>query len=244
MSHVRFVVLSLARSGSSHLMSLLNRSPGVLMHDEIFHPEHWDRIVEDSAELRAIRPRSLRAVAFADTVLADCPPGKTHIGFKMWREQAPAACQWLLQDPGIHKIILERENKLASYSSLSKANSTDVWNVSEKDSLQQGYAERAVEGFDVAEFRDHVKRRTDIFRYYRETARGPVVDLTYQGLVGGTDHARCLEFLGLNPPDDRPAEYRRLNSADILERFAESERSGVLAALAEVGHPEWAEPEL
>ncbi|MEU6152205.1 hypothetical protein ABZ816_19630 [Actinosynnema sp. NPDC047251] len=244
MGHVKFVVLSLARSGTTHLMSLLNRSPGVLMHDEIFHPEHWDRIVGDSAELRAIRPRSLRAVAVANTVLSECPPGRTHIGFKMWREQSAAVCQQVLQDPEVHKIILERENKLASYSSLSKANITDVWNVTERESLDAGYAKREIERFDPAAFRDHVKRRTSIFRYYRETARGPVVNLTYQGLVGGTDHARCLEFLGVAPPRDQPAEFRRLNSADILDRFAESERDRVLAALAEVGHPEWAEPEL
>jgi hypothetical protein len=244
MSHVKFVILSLSRTGSNHLTSVFNQSDAIFVHDEIFHESIWKTMSEESEELRDIRPRFVRAIVYADAVLSDCPPGKTHVGFKMRRDQAPEACHHLLQDPDVHKIILDRANLLATYSSLSKANATDVWHLAEEDESAKEYAEQLIEDFDAQDFFDHVKLRRKTFKYYRENSRGPTLDISYAGFVAGADHARSMEFLGLPLPPSQASVYRQLNSSDILSRFAEPARDEVMAAITELGHPEWAEPEL
>jgi LPS sulfotransferase NodH len=240
MSHLRFVVLSAPRSGTTNLVARLNRSDSILMHEEIFHRDIWRVLREESPELRDIHPPSLQAIAYAEGVLSECPAGKSQVGFKMWRTQSPEACQHVLRDRRIHKIILERKNRLASYASLTKALSTGVWNVSRQDSPGAGYATETVR-FDADKFLEHVKRQDEAFDYYREQSHGPTLDVSYTGLVAESDHRRCLDFLGLEMPDrDHAEEYQRLNTPDILSRFAESDRAAVVSVITELGHPEWA----
>lgn len=240
MSHLRFVVLSTPRSGTTHLVAMLNRAGSVLMHEEIFHRDLWPALREESAELRDIQPPSLQAIAYAEGVLSECPAGKSHVGFKMWQSQSPEACRHVLREPKIRKIILERENRLASYASLQKALHTGVWNVSRQDSPGEEYAAETVR-FHADEFVEHVKRQDEVFRYYRDQSRGQTLHISYAGLIAGSDHGRCVGFLDLRTSDREPAgEYRRLNAPDILSRFAESDRPTVVAVIAELGHPEWA----
>lgn len=237
MSHTKFVILSESRSGTTHLASMLNLVKGVSMLGEIFHPREWNQM---SRRVRAVRPSFMRSIAFMDEVLSQCPRGKTHVGFKMWRSQAPGACHRALQDESILKIVLDRENRLASYSSLYKALTTGVWNITQEDRLAGNYERRLIDTFDSIGVLEHVIERDALYGYYRKNSVGRTLNISYSGLLAGEDYDRCMEFLGLEPLAGRPSEHRRLNSGAILSRFAESERAEVVRTLAELGHPEWA----
>jgi hypothetical protein len=222
---------------------MLNRLQSVLMHEEIFHRDIWPTLRSESSELRDLPP-DVQAIAYAEGVLSQCPPGKSHVGFKMWRNQSPEACDHLLHDKAVRKIVLERENRLAAYASLSKARRTMVWNSSRQDSPGAEYAAATV-AFDTDDFRQLVRRQDGLFQHYRRAARGETLHITYGGLVAGDDYRRCLEFLGLQRSVSEPADedFVRLNDAEILSRFDERDHSRVDALITELGHPEWAATE-
>jgi len=123
----RFVIFSSARSGTSLVTATLERHPEIFMHAEIFQKKRENHILKafrDSHDVDALaaQPRRL-----ARAVL-DWTPGPPVVGFKMWTWQAPAVARELLADAGVHKIVIERRNRLAAFSSVRLAFTTGTWN--------------------------------------------------------------------------------------------------------------------
>ena len=239
MTRVSFVVLSSARSGTSHLGSTLKKTDRVFFHGEIFHKKVFAHVREEYWTARDVSLRDRDPVAFARDVHSFYPPGTTRVGFKMWRGQSPAACDALLRDESVHKIVLERKNRLAAYSSVLKARLTGVWNRAEGQERREAYREALITDFDPETFRAYVARQDHMFRLYKTLARGPMLNLTYDDILRDTAYGACLEFLGLTPPGRRPPGKEKLNPTDILGRFAPEKREDVKAAAELAGHPEW-----
>ncbi|MBA3516527.1 MAG: hypothetical protein H0T75_02510 [Rhizobiales bacterium] len=239
MDHVKFVILSSARSGTSHLSVTLANTQSIYCHGEIFHADITWHIKEEYKAERDVGLRDRDPIAYVEDIYSFCPPGNTHVGFKLWRSQAPEACDSILRDASVRKIILERENRLAAYSSGAKAQTSGIWNLVEGRKPNAAYAARSIETFNAAGFLNFVKTQDDLFRYYSRNANGPAIRVTYNDVVDNSAYETSLRFLGLAMPDERPRGKTKLNSSDILSRFAESERAKVVKTVTEAGHPEW-----
>lgn len=229
----RFVVLSLARSGTSLLTSTLHTHPAILCHGEIFHPSPRWHLYGTLEHLSEEEKRALQGQPdFLDRVFDQDRP---LVGFKMWRSQNPAICDGLMADDSVAKIIYERENALAQYASGQLARATGVWNVS---TLPKDLREKTPAlPFGPGAFAQFLAKRAETLALYRSLSRGKVLDLTYREVVTqGFD--RVLDFLG-QPPMALTPQKAKLHGSDILGRYAPEVRQTILAQLEKIGHPEW-----
>lgn len=234
---IRFVLLSSARSGTTVTIDLISQHPDAYVHKEIFKKTQGNQLREEFVTEVGLENRLSDTVGFAKKVL-DFSPGPKCMGFKMWRSQAPEACEYLLGHSGIHKIVHVRENTLASYSSQLLAKATGVSHISEAR-LKKGAGKhkRPKIDFDKENFIKMCQRRERYVADVLEKAEGPVLRTTYTGTTSDGP-AEIYDFLGLEPFD---ASFRlqRVNSKSTIDRFREDQHEEILATLDEIGHPEW-----
>lgn len=234
--HIKFVLLSLARSGTTAFMSTLANHPGAYVHAAPFARKLEPRLrYRDDAFLAAHHEddRESDPIAYVERVLDFSPDRKT-VGFKMWLGQQKEACHHLMADTSVRKIILERKNLLAAYSSIKLAQIGGVWH--SKSAKDKG-ATRPVLDFDADDFLDTVRKRTRVFAKYRNVSQGRVLDLGFSNLIS-EGIPRTVEFLGL-PPYQLDAALQKVNTSDILSRFNPETHDEILRVLDEIGHPEW-----
>ena len=126
----RFVVLAAPRTGSNWLCTLLDSHPRVVCHREIFHPDgiHAAASLAGAAlelgglvEQRDRDPAGLLARVWA----AD--GGRDAVGFKLNRESTPGGFAAVLDDPGVRKIVLRRDNRVRTCVSELVARQTGAW---------------------------------------------------------------------------------------------------------------------
>jgi len=120
----RFVVLASPRVGSNIFIATLNQFPHITAHYELFHPEHIYASSADGSALvsnYSLRDRDEDPVSFLDSLWAKSrklSANRTEfrpaVGFKLFEGQLPSSTlQWaILQDCGLKKIVLVRENVL------------------------------------------------------------------------------------------------------------------------------------
>jgi hypothetical protein len=236
MPHKKFVLMGAARSGSSHLMLMFRNTPRVHMHGEVFHPNPQWAIWGDFIKDRGLAWRDEDPVGFVSQLLEFAPPGTLAVGCKMWRRPHENASRHLLADETVHKIFLERENRLAIYTSTQLARQSGVWNASARALVKADHVPK----FDPPAFDKSVKFYDNLFRFYRRHARGPVLNITYADVLRGIAYERCITFLALPKGEEQPQGMAKLRPSDIVSRFAESERPAVVEHLARIGRPEWA----
>lgn len=237
----RFVLLSTARSGTTNFVATLGQHPDVYCHREVFLKNYQNTVrkefcdTHDVPELRRDQVKYVKALhAFT--------PGPRCVGFKIFYVQAPKACNYLMADAGVKKIILERKNYLAQFSSLliSQASGMSHQRANAKKPRVQKLDSPI--RFNVEEFRTFAERRAIIFQRYAQKSRGDVFALTYTQMNEAV-FPRVFEFLGL-PPMAVSSQFTKLNSGDILSRFHQDDRQKVQDCLADLGHPEWASEEM
>lgn len=232
---VRFVLFSSPRSGTTLVTDTLKTHPGAYVHAEIYQPKHENHIRPEfrqkfDVEALARRPRKLARA------ILDVTPGPPVVGFKMWTWQAPRAANALLRDPGVHKIVLERENKLAGFSSAQLAWKTGRWNRWPNDAEAPP---APLLDFDEAEFDAFLERHRKLFGNYRGAAEGPSLWLEYLDLPEpGLD--RIQRFLGLEPLP-LPPRRLKMHAEDILARFAPAGHDRIRRKLERLGREDWAE---
>lgn len=240
----RFVVLSARRAGSNMLCTILGAHPQVLCHHELFNP----RGIFVALELRGRAPAWELAARDADPLgfLAQvwaAPHGRSRIGFKMTLRQAPTVLDAVLDDPGIDKLVLRREDLLRAFVSERIAEALDEWEVYAPEALTRQRPRVAV---DPAALRSHV---AGTHAYYEDVTgrlrdRGHrFIELRYEALETADEQRRMFAFLGVPPPpqplparsvrqnpeplralvDDYEALARALRG-DPLERFLEPSR--------------------
>lgn len=234
----RFVLFGAARSGTTLVVSTLNLHPEIVCHGEIFHETAPQRHLVaglSEADFSTIDRFSDRYLEMAFS--AGEAEGAAAVGFKMWRQQAPERASQLLADESVDKIIMERTNLLALYSSVMLARKTRVWNVAAGEAPPKRMAGARI-AFDRDEFDAMAADRTALFDGYRAEARGRVLGITYDGVVA-RGFSEALAFLGVSDVPLAPAETK-LHSSDILERFTPGTRAAALRAIEAHGHPEWA----
>lgn len=235
--HKKFVILSAARSGSSLLTEACNRLDGVICHGEIFHEQADKHVLAAYRQARDMAVFAGDPTGFARSVLEFAPDNTLAVGFKMWREQQPDVCRAMLEDEDVYKVILERKNKLAHFSSAQLARKSGVWNAAphrKTDFLADFKAT-----FDQHAFEHYLANDADRFAFYRQCARGPVIDISYEDVAqhGPAQVAALLEI-----PFDA-ANYahqkKRLHSDDILSRFEPDSATQAERFICDLGFAEW-----
>lgn len=233
----RFVVMSNARCGTSLLTETLNRHAEIICHGEIFHPDPYWHLKGNLGDLSLEEKIALqqRGADFIEAVFDQ--PGVAAVGMKMWRDQSPEWCQTFLEDDRYSKVIYERPNKLAQFSSGLLARATGVWNLPPGRKVAEDKVPKLA--FDERAFLKFIEFQKACFAHYRAAARGPVLEVGYETIAGG-EFSAVLRFLGVADVA-LPLQKARLHTARIIDRFEEGSHGAILRVLDRMGCESWIE---
>jgi LPS sulfotransferase NodH len=136
-SYTKFLIVGIARTGSTMLISQLNNHSQALAFGEIFRSP--DSIGWDVFPFRSYQSRKLLTLYKSDPirflekdVFRKWPSNYKAIGFKLFYYHArtfPQSTVWdyLVQRPEIRILHIKRRNVLSQYVSLQLAHKTDIW---------------------------------------------------------------------------------------------------------------------
>jgi hypothetical protein len=224
---IRFCIVATARSGSSYLATALASYPNVVCLGEIFHPNVGEHFPDEYATSIDLGLRERDAVAFVDRVYG-LDNGAHAAGFKIFRGHNDVALAHILSDRGIKKIVLRRENVLASFSSLRLAIQTGHWQarLSRPPPVMPPAAQpsepidnRII--FDPREFLSYWNWDCATFDYYRGSilsAAGDYLETDYLTVTSG-DLFAIEQFLDLPAGFAWRGDTLKVNTRCILDRF-------------------------
>jgi hypothetical protein len=231
-SKKKFVVIACPRTGTNHLIGLMNSAPGLCCHSEVFHKHSVFLRHGDKPELMA--ERDADPLGFLHK-LYDTTDARA-VGFKIFIDHNDKVVEHCIDDPEIACIVLYRHNFLAAHSSNLIATQNKQYVVTDAAAIKQTQVEFKREAFAFhhrryqhfyakAIGRLNAVGKPFLFVQYTETLSQPLVK-------------RVFPFLGLATPETLGAKMRKINSDNILSRFTNPEVAQ--AMLAEIGMEEWA----
>jgi LPS sulfotransferase NodH len=136
-SYTKFVIVGIARTGSTMLVSQLNSHSQALSFGEIFRSP--DSIGWDFGPFRSYQNRKLLTLYSSDPiaflekhVFRRWPSNYKAVGFKLFYYHARTSLQrsvwdYLVDRPEIRILHIKRRNMLGQYVSLQLAHKTDFW---------------------------------------------------------------------------------------------------------------------
>ena len=148
-----------------------------------------------------------------------------------------------MRDESIKLILLDRPNRLASYSSMLIGRQTGVWWI-RRNEILGGRAEKARVKFDVQEFEAYCEAMDQGYNIARASVsrRGNAFELSYDTLSDPVVLDELVGFLGGRRPYPMVADLERQNPGPLLQRF--SNPDVVLAQLEKMGCAAWLQDEL
>ena len=229
----KFVLFSVPRSGTSYLITLLRSHEDVLCHGEALLPRHFDNHIKGSAQIVLSQEECENdPITFANRLFKIHDSHKV-VGYKVFEGHSPSAHPSLAENADIKKIILQRDNALASYSSRLVAAKSGVWNSSKKmdlDDVKVTFKEDA--------FENYLNTIDAYFARIREMCKGDVLELRYAENILQQNTDPVFDFLGLENFESATSGLKKQLSADVLDRFENT--ADVQRFLDKIGHPEWA----
>jgi sulfotransferase family protein len=213
---VTFVILCLGRTGSTHLVSLLDSHPRIRCFGELF--THHEGTL-DEAYVTSSRSDPQDYVAHLTAPLTE-----SAVGFKLPLSSIrahPNALD-LLEPQGMRVVRLSRQNLLALFVSRRLLASTRV-----PQSTRGDYGDATVM-LDPKQCLSVFRKTEEHERYLDEIAAGkPVFRITYEELVTGQQLAEIQRFLGVEPATLR-SPFSRIRSrslAETIENWPEVENA-------------------
>lgn len=207
---VPFVVLATARTGSWHLVELLNRHPNIISNGEVLNND-------DTSWPPDSRPAGATAWALVRWALRRAPgrgqKGEVYArGLKILDEQMlPEVNLWhhLSATPNLRVVLLVRTNMLDSLRSKKQAEATGVWQVL----LDADYALPPVVALSAAECLDYFDNVAAFISKVRTDFGDRMLEVTYEDICSdkASTLARIHAFLGAPP----------MHSADVVLRRQE-----------------------
>jgi len=234
-NYLKFIILAHARSGSSLVIRSLSRHDQVVGFGELFVRERIGFNVEgyDNFSVRLLKARKKYPIQFLDRyIFSAYQDKKLAVGFKLFPDQLDnkhyrCVWDWINQNQDLAIVLLSRQNRLATYTSLRVAIQTGVFGISEKS--QRLNTKVTIDADDLlAEFRKRERYEVDV---KERTANHRVLEMTYEEL-SEDPRARIQDiqrFLGLDPLDPsiqfikqevRPLREVINNYYELKERFA------------------------
>ncbi len=214
--HVRFAILCLGRTGSTHLVALLDSHPRIRCFGELLNPKHPKATDEGAFALAETDD----PVAHVRSMLA-ARPGVEAIGFKLPLESIrafPRAAELLTPAEGIALVRLRRRNLLELLVSRRLLRATLV---SQSTAGSYGDARIAIPPAEALAALERIEAEQ---RELDELGAGcPAVDVTYEEIAAGARLEEIQRFLGVEPaPLDSPLKRLRVRSLDqTIENWGE-----------------------
>jgi len=189
----KFVVITMARTGSNALVDALARHPAIHCDFEIFHP---DQIFSNGVFPGPTEVRDDDITGFLPKVMAwnaERFPEKKVYGFKLFTDHAPQVMDQILADPSWKKIILRRANTLDQYLSLEIAQQSGAWS-SEYERRKRARID--VDRGAFLAFHNQVSSRFDEIEDRLEQSGQTYLKLGYSDVAAG-NFKLVFDFLGL-----------------------------------------------
>lgn len=233
----KLAILASPRTGSTMLCAILNRTPGVICHFELFHEtmiQYCNETVTDRAE---IEERNADPLGFLERTIRDPRwTGADLVGFKHFAHLNDQVNSAMIDDHEVKLIYLTRENTLAQYSSEMIAHKSGKWAQHNSREDQQPKIQ-----FDRADFEQYWwSQRTQDSKRLARLARAGRNALFIEYIALGTQEMRTKvgDFIGIIIPDEAKPDIKKMNSSDILSRFVNAEEASTF--LVERGLEHWA----
>lgn len=243
MAEINFTIIANPRTGSNHLIELLNSHNEITCHREVFHRDNIYMLEGTRNEL--LQERKDNPLAFL-MQMYDLSPTRA-CGFKIFNGHDDSVLDQVIHDSSIKKIILYRPNFLSVYSSEKIAQlenryliigdrikKTDVNVYDSSRTSEKAY-------FDKVEFELALNAYQD---FYKKTVialnktNQDYLLLNYEDYINEYFFRRTFSFLGLFQPDEVHTRMRKLNSSDILSRFTNPNE--VKIYIEKIGRMNWA----
>jgi hypothetical protein len=220
-----FVIIASARTGSTHLTTLLHKRSDIVCHGELFHPKmksflgRWrptEVTPESKEQLAALRAHDPNA--FLERIFANGFKGGP-VGFKIFRGHNDDILDQLIADRDVRKIVLFRGNMLAVYSSSRIAHSVGGERV-----LRTARAVQPVVPFEARKFVKFCRRYSAFYRDVvgKLNASGqPYYFLHYEDINDSSLFAGLLNFIDANCVEVTLESVSiKQNSSEVLKRFS------------------------
>lgn len=263
MTKSRFAVVASARSGSNLLVSMLNSHPQFLCHGEVFHRSGVRsfppaNILKELLELDPKAVRDKNPQKFVELVYA-LSRQRMAVGFKIFVNHEPKALDYLIQQTDTKLIVLDRENRLASYSSMKIGNQTGVWWEKKQDGSSKSKenkdtssnkatalesskdSEAPLISFDAEEFASYISSLDRSYARFDKAvgSRPNLMRCEYQELKASSMKSRLIKFLGGDPTHELISGIVKQNPGRTIDRFANPK--DVEEFLASIGKSGWAD---
>lgn len=235
----RFVILSYPRTGSNLLIAILNTAQDVWCLHEIFHereiylygdyrPHHFgvDMELRDRDPFLFLNLVFFHAYAFS--------PEITCVGFKIFHHHRKDFLETVLEREDLKKVLLRRENKLASYSSEQIALLSNVWFIrsgEEKVSPPQKLR------FNRDHFTMYLHEIEEYENYLLKRFGKEMFVIEYNEIKTENKIRELLSFIGSEKEAEIGDYLLKQNPPLILERFENPDE--VIRYLKEIGKEDW-----
>ena len=164
------------------------------------------------------------------------------VGFKIWLSQSFDGVQYIIQNPDIKTIVLERENCLASFSSRLIAEQTRIYNLTENQG-SESYRSPQI-SFDENRFLKYVdfyRKTFDFYRHSIESANKNHLWVTYSDNICLQKLKPVAGFLGVDEGLPMRGKTVKLNrQVNTIDRFADEDQAKVMKCLQDLGQESWA----
>ena len=238
---VKFAILAVARSGSSYLTTTLRSHPDIYIHGEIFHENTSVHIQEQARNQIDLSIREKSPIKFVREIY-NADQGKKAVGFKIWKSQNLKAVNYIIKRKGIKKIVLERKNLLASFSSLMIARQTQVWNLSPERATRSTYKTPQIK-FNKQAFLKYARKQLQFYNFYKDEISASGQDyllVDYQKHIMNENLDNVLNFLKLGTQFDLTGNKVKLNKqSNILDRFVPEDHHNIIECLEEMNQTNW-----
>ena len=195
----RFVILSARRSGSNLLCTLIDSHPDALCHHELFNPGGIFTALDlrdTPTPLHDITARERDPAAYLAQVWRYAR-GHACVGFKMTPEQHPEILRTVLDDTGIAKIVLRRNNPLRALVSERIAELTGRWEAYAGETQPSPHPRVHVERDELDRHVRQVEAFYDSLTDAMQRSGQHWLELRYESLFDTEEQDRLCAFLGL-----------------------------------------------
>jgi LPS sulfotransferase NodH len=220
----RFAILTIPRTGSNYLCSLLNAHPEILCHHEVFNASgifcSLDLRSRSAYYFGTLEERDRDPLAFLAQVW-DRSFGHPTVGLKLTRGQIRAAFEALLGDPAVRKIVIRRRNRIKTYVSEMVAQLTGEW---ESYPGLRPAAERLaipISASGLCRYIEHNQVFYDAIARRLAAPEQRSLTVDYEDLFAAGQAARILDFLEVAPdPAALTGATHKQNPTDLRQLIA------------------------
>jgi LPS sulfotransferase NodH len=228
----KFVIVTNQRSGSNMLVSMLNEHPDIKCFGELMRATpRWMKKKGYRGALKVLEKvdpvfkddsyRFGHPDDFVHAVFETSTESKKLYGFKLHLGQHPEYLFQLLRNPEWKVVLLERENKLAQFSSRKISEVTGQGNAPKGTKVI-----RATVDFSGREFKKFLNKETKSWNEVKNElglSERDSFQIFYTQLLAKQPIMEMLAYLGVDSVVSLEPGTEKRNPSDILSRFTNRE---------------------